>query len=468
MAMVRQSKENADPDQDQDQISLNEGVIVILEGTETIPGTENDIEIEAPSVIVSAATTTVSEEEEEDDEADEADEEEEEEATTITNHTRTSSLDGSYYTDHTRTSSSDGSYYFQSIKSNESLCYSATGSSGSSLTSLLYGTGINILPNNNNKPASSSYLSHLLPGTGLGGQQRIPSSLFPKLATDATATKKQQQQQQFSRPQSMLQQPGEGTQSSGTNTHHISTLPLHPRSVSLSSTSSTASPGRHVFPSYYYKYQHPDHPDQQQIKSKNVYQQRIPYQQQHSIDSECEDSMSTGSSSSYKRSSRNKNALRCLLSPRVLVTIFICGVIIDNLLNSGAKKAHQQLHRIGNRKYHSCSDGSSVMGGDTGLPNCYDDDNTININGEGDGDDTLQDSWWLWNHHRRTLLVDDSENNAPLTRTEKEMEEEVVAVVDSVVPSSMMIPPVRANKTVPTTMAAFSENRKRKPLLRSF
>jgi len=151
------------------------------------------------------------------------------------------------------------------------------------------------------------------------------------------------------------------------------------------------------------------------------------------------------------------------------VTIFICGVIIDNLLNSGAKKAHQQLHRIGNRKYHSCSDGSSVMGGDTGLPNCYDDDNTID--GEGDGDDTLQDSW-LWNHHRRTLLVDDSENNIPFTRTDKEVveeeEEEVVAVVDSVVPSSR-IPPRRG--TTVQTMTVFSENRSRrgkKPMLRSF
>merc|ERR1712029_1257 len=99
--------------------------------------------------------------------------------------------------------------------------------------------------------------------------------------------------------------------------------------------SNSSSPNKNkssrIYPSYYYSrssYQNQYTPQ----KSNNVYQKRDPSQKSYFSDFLINDYLDSDSTTSESEWS---NVMRCLLSPRVLITLAVCGVILFNLLQNG-------------------------------------------------------------------------------------------------------------------------------------
>jgi len=193
-------------------------------------------------------------------------------------------------------------YFMPHHRHSDSLSYSMT-SSTNSLTNI-------------GSAHSSSYLGSIV--NSLGGQQAFPSSMFPGQTLKSPSSQQDIQAQQ-----------GGGNENN-----------------------SSSSQSR-VYPSYYYyctssnKDNNNNHrsialpPSYQSttVRSSNVYtKRRTRFCTDDDDDDDYDDSM---------RSSSWKSASRCFFSPRVLVTLAVCGVIIFNLLRLG-EHHHHRVRRNGN------------------------------------------------------------------------------------------------------------------------
>ena len=228
---------------------------------------------------------------------------------------------------------SSTSHYFQqhhkqkqpSHTHSDSLDYSTTSSTGSTLPPSIH--------TNEDRLSTRSYFGSIV--QSLGHQQAFPSSMFPgqKLISPENSRETIQ-----------------GADGHFENTTNISTTPSQssraypsyyyfPQSAyrdSASSDGSRSSP-RHSLPVRY----------QNARVGKNVYQKRRKpgFCPDEDLDHEIDDGSRIG--------------WRCFFSPRVLVTLVVCGVILFNLLRLGGHHQHQST----TSKQHSSNIRGSTSSG---------------------------------------------------------------------------------------------------------
>lgn len=186
------------------------------------------------------------------------------------------------------TSSNASNYFLPHHKHVDSLCYSTT--SSCDLTSGRKGV------------PTSSYLASF--GSSLGSQQAFPSSMFPgQKLLPPTPTK--HQHKQFS------------SQTNDEEQGELSTLPSYYYMSSRASyqNSTGGSQSADI-----------NRPIYSNAISNNVYQKRTKRSEFHDDD--------------VSLPANWKGALRCFFSPRVLVTVMVCAVLLFNLLRFGSNHKH--------------------------------------------------------------------------------------------------------------------------------
>lgn len=272
--------------------------------------------------------------------------------TVSTNHTEeethaTTTVASSYISN-----ASSASHYFQQQQQlekmpthnpSDSLDYSTT----SSTNSIPPATNAN----ENRVPTPRSYLGSIV--RSLGHQQAFPSSMFPgqKLISPVSSRETIQVQDSFFRNNS-ISNPSPSHTYPSYYYFPISRDSTSSSSSTTTSTSSTNSPHASLPLSY-----------QNSRFNKNVYQKRRKpgFCQEDDLPL---DGMNSGS-----RLSAWRKCWRCFFSPRVLVTLLVCGVIVFNLLRLGSQQ-HQNIVQT-NNKHTSTSIRGKVTSSTSGTSSAH-------------------------------------------------------------------------------------------------